>query len=463
MDRKKLLEQRGTLKAEIAKVLGDETREFGGEEQKLVDEMMAKLERLDARLAALERLAADEDEVEDEDSDEDDVEDEEDEDEGKGVKSKRNKVYSPAVIRSRGRKSADTIERHASQEGYSIARAVGSFCKREKLIGLEAEVDSELRRTNPYPCAGAFRMPFGDVRKLNRGYQVRADQTLTTGAGSIPTYWDAEMFIDYLYPILVGPKLGFDYMIGLAGVTKLPRQTAPPTVSAVAEEGSATGSDAPLDNVTLTPNTCTGNCTVSRKFATQSIIVADKYIMDTLAKQVGVTLDSYALNGTGSSNQPTGLFNNSAVTNYAYAPSNTLDWPTTVSLEKLVAEANADFGARAYLSSPAGWAKMRQTARIGSTFPSFIVDDNGNINGLPLVYSMQVPSTFSYSGTNNLTALAYGNWSDLIVAVFGNGLDILVDPFSGSKSGNVTITALIDMDTEVKRVGSFAICPNVQP
>jgi HK97 family phage major capsid protein len=441
MTLKELKTKKNALVKEAREVA--ETRELDAEAKDAIDSLMAQIADLSARIEALESLEGAEV-----------AEDRDDEAMEEGGKKDEERSFKnhPAVVRSRGRVSAATVHEHAKNERYSLGKAINEWTSRERLSGVEAEVDQELSRGGK---SGSFRMPMGDIGKLNK-----RDLNLTTGTGAIPTYWEKD-FIDYLYPIMVGPQLGFTYMSGLAAGTKLPRQNAVPTVAAVAESAAASGSNPTLDNVTLTAHQISANVTVSRLFIQQAVVQAESFVQNTLAKQVAVTMDSYALNGTGNTNQPTGLFNNSAVTNLVYATTNALSWADTVNLEKLVAESNANMGRRAYLTSPAVRAKLRTTVKVG-TFPVFLIDDKNQINGYDVVDSTQVPKTFSYCGTSSLSALVYGNWEELIVATFGNSsVDILVDPYTSSTKGDVVITAFLAIDTNVMHGGSFAICPNV--
>jgi HK97 family phage major capsid protein len=455
--KKKLLERRAALIAKADGIVSDETRDFGEEEKKKVDQILAKIASIDNVLA---KMGADCDEASDDEADDEEGEDDKKDDDEEDSARDNPKAPAPAPaptpfnVRSKGRRSRPGVPAER-QRTFNVARAAADFIERGKLTGYEAECDQELRRLDG-GCAGAFKMPFGDCRKLNR-----RDLTLTTGAGAVPVWTDGQEFIDYLYPKMVGPQLGFRYIEGLMGVTKFPRQSSVPTVTAVAEQGSASGSAPGLDYVQFTPHTITANVTISRKFAMQSVVPANRYVMEAGSRQVAVQMDQWAISGDGASNRPTGLLNNSAVTNFQYATSNALAYGDALAMKKQVAKANANFGNLGWLTSPAGFAKLAQTPKIGSTFPVFIINDEEQINGEKVIQSSQVSDNLTYSATAGLTALMYGNWEMLAVALFGNGLDVIVDPYTQSKAGDLIITFLLDMDTELLQPGAFSICPNV--
>jgi hypothetical protein len=368
-------------------------------------------------------------------------------------------VNHPAIIRSRGRVSSpNTIAEHAANEGYSITRAAMRIRAGKQLNDIEAEVDQELARN--HAREGSFLMPYGDMSRLrNANKQYRADLTTSTGVGSVWTQWTG--FIDYLYPRLIGPQLGFTYMSGLLAGTKLPRQISVPTFQAVAEQNAATASAPGLDNVTLTPHQVSANVTISSLYARQSMIDADAYVQRTLARTSATKLDYFALAGSGQSDEPTGALNNDDLTQYVIASGNAISYDDIVELQAKVAESNANYGSTKYVTSPRGFAKLQTTPKLGSTFPEFLVKD-GMIDGEECIKSSQVPKNLTVSAQPNCTPLVYGNWEMLVVALFGNAVDIIVDNLSGSTKGDVTITSLFYCDTNLLQPSAFAICPNIE-
>lgn len=452
-----LIERQNGLIAQVETALADETRSLGDGD---VAEMIKGIKAIKSKLDALDEMCS----LRDEDIEEGDEEEEEDkeggDEEGNGPRRSKPKVTHPAIHRSRGSRSQpDDINAHATREKFSVSRAIDRISRGRQLQGIEAEVDTELRRSQKGPDMG-FLLPLGDMARLNQTPHQR-DLTLSTGAGAVATIWDAANFVDYLYPLLVGPLLGFDYISGLTNITKLPRQSAAVAVAGVAE-GSAPSASAPsIDNVTFTPSTLATFVPITRKFEMQSVVDADRYVLKAIASQMAVQMDYYAIAGTGANNTPTGLLNNSGLTQFQYATSNLVAYKDIVALEKFIAAANAYFGPNlGWLTSPTGYAALQSTAKIGTTFPIFLVGEDGNMIGHKCVRSSQVPTNLSYCGTGSLTALAFGNWSYLTCATFGAGLEIIVDPFTQSTSGTTVITGLMDYDTQLLHPQAFAVVPN---
>ena len=473
--KKALLAQRAKLEARANAILNDETREYGPEQQKKVDELCEMIDQLNKRLDRMDDEEVDTEEQDDQnaiDNHDEDMQGDQDGDEENDAPQKKNQENArrsapaprgPSEVRSAGRRSAPgiIIDPNKGRE-FSVIRAVRDFNKRGGLTGYEAECNQEMER-NSGPSSGFFRVPFGDVRKLQKREIQKRDLTLTTGAGAVPVWTSITEFVDYLYPKMVGPQLGFDYMTGLQGQTKIPRQNSVPTVTAVAEQGAATGSQPGLDYVLLNPHTIVAKVTISRKFAMQSVVAADRYVYNAGSRIIAVQADQWALTGSGTSNQPAGLVNNSALTQFvpATGTSNALTFGNSLTMQQQVATANANFGNLGWVTSPLGYANLSQQPKIGTTYPLFLIED-GKINGLPIMQSSQIPANVVYSGTTGLTYLIYGNFEMLVVGFFGDGLDVIFDPFTQSTgAGDLAITFMLDMDTNLLQPNAFSVCPNM--
>jgi len=397
------------------------------------DSKDAELSKVDAQLRALVKLGYDKPQEEQE--------------EDEAFES------SPAFIRSKGRKTETNIHEHAAREGFSVTRAIECVRDNRSLNGVEREVNDELNRISHRSGAGHFMVPLGNVEKLNQ----RANFDTGNGAAGVtPTLWDASGFVDFLYPMLAGPKLGVGYRTGMMAGTKVPRLTALPTVTAVAESGAATGSTPITDDIFYQAHALTAEVTYSYRAGYSSILDSDRLINTAGARSIAVKMETQMWNGAGSGNEATGLLNKSG-TNSVVATSNKLSYANVIAAKKAVADANANFGRMAWLTSPAGYAAGETTPKIGTTFPVFVVnDDNQTINGEPVVSTSLVPSNITVSSVANQTVLVYGNWDFAHVALFGQGLYVTVDGISGNP-GDTTIKFLMDFDVQFDWPAAFSV------
>lgn len=337
---------------------------------------------------------------------------------------------------------------HSQKHEYSLMRAIRSFINVGRIDGVEAEVSQEIGRvTNRAPRS--FFVPHGALNQ-------RA-LTLTTGAGSIAAIVSDDL-IEYFRNKLVVLKLGARVLTGMTGGTfAIPRQSGTASAAWVAEGAAPSGSSPTIDQVVFTPRTIAAYTDVTRKFILDSNVNAEQFVKDDLQQVVTRALDYAALAGSGSSNQPTGLLNNSSVPTVAMGTNGGPGtYAAAIALESTVAAANADLGSLAYVTNPVVRASLKTVPLIGSTFPVFVYAADNTINGYPVEVSNQVPSNLTKGSSSGVcSALIFGNWNDLVVALW-SGIDLLVDPYTGSSSGTVRICAFQDADVAPRHPTSFA-------
>jgi HK97 family phage major capsid protein/HK97 family phage prohead protease len=279
--------------------------------------------------------------------------------------------------------------------------------------------------------------------------------TSTAGGHTVATDLLSGSFIDMLRNKMATVGLGATMMNDLVGNIAIPRQTGGATSYWVAESGAVTESQAAFDQVTMSPKTVGSMSDISRKMLLQSSLDVEAFVRNDLATSLALAIDLAAINGSGSSNQPTGVLNTSGIgsvvggTNGA-AP----DWADIVDLESQLALDNADLGNLGFLTNAKVRGKLLQTEKASST-GQFVWSDNNTLRGYNAAVSNQVPSNLTKGSTTTCSAILFGNWADLIIGTWG-GIDINVDTSTGSSSGTVRVVALQDVDIAVRHAESFA-------
>ena len=316
-------------------------------------------------------------------------------------------------------------------------------------------------------AAAAFEREVSDAASAALGKQARGFMvanevlkrdltvgTTTAGGHTVSTDLLAQSFIDLLRNVMALPGLGATMLTGLNGNIAIPRQTGGATAYWVAESGAPTESQQAFDQVTMSPKTVGAFSDISRKLLLQSSIDIESFVRRDLATVLGLAIDLAGINGSGSSNQPTGVLNTSGIGSVAGGTNGLA--PTfahAVALETAVAIANADIGTLGYLTNAAVRGKLKTTEKASST-GQFVWD--GGLNGYTAKVSNQVPSNLTKGTASGIcSAILFGNWADLIIGMWG-GLDLMVDPYTGSTSGTVRVVALQDVDVAVRHAESFA-------
>lgn len=252
-------------------------------------------------------------------------------------------------------------------------------------------------------------------------------------------------FIDVLRNASSVMQAGATILSGLKGDVKIPKKTAASTAGWIATEGGAASESEPtFGQVTLAPKTVGAYTDITRLMMMQSSLGIEALVRNDLATGIALAIDSGALQGSGSSGQPTGIANTSGINApTAFAAANPT-FAEVVAMETAVAEDNALMGNLAYIL-PAGMYGALKTTAKDSGSGQFVVEPGNTINGYRAIVSNQVTAGDLY----------FGNFADLLIGMYG-GLDITVDPYTASTTGNVRIVALQTCDVAVRHAVSFA-------
>ncbi len=267
--------------------------------------------------------------------------------------------------------------------------------------------------------------------------------TNSAGGFSVATELMADSFIEMLRNRSVVQRAGATVMNGLVGNVAIPKQSAGATAYWVAESGAPTESQQTMAQVTMSPKTVGAYTDFSRKLMLQSSLDIENFVRRDLAQVIALAIDSAALYGSGSSNQPTGVKNTSGVNTKDFAATNPT-FAELVAMESEIASDNADLGTMTYLFNPAQRGALKTTEKSSTSAGQFVWEQGNTVNG----YRTEV--------SNQITAgdVFFGNFADLLLG-FWSGLDLTVDPYSNSTSGTVRVVALQDVDIAVRNAVSF--------
>lgn len=327
---------------------------------------------------------------------------------------------------------------------YSITRAIRNIVN-GKRDSFEFECSAEIaKRMNKDIALNGLLVPL-DIQM--RGYQRR---DLTVGLGSQPGDGGALVgtdhlsgsFIDMLRTNMVMMSLGVRMLSGLVGNVNIPRQDSAATGYWVSEGNAPTESQLGVGQLTLSPKTVGAVSEYTRLLYLQSAPSIDQLVFSDLAQVLARSIDLAIINGdsSGASGQPDGILNTTGVVDGTVGSGNgaSFDWPDAVNMETTIESANAPSG-RAYLTTPSIRGTLKTRAKIGSTFPVFLCENN-QMNGYPVVTSTQVPAQ----------AGIFGDYSQIILGEWGV-LELVANPFSsGFRAGNVEVRGLQTVDVAIR-------------
>lgn len=360
-------------------------------------------------------------------------------------------MKTPATVTS------DSIGMNATEKReFSLLRAMEAAAtgKWEK-AGLEREVSAELEKQHGRSATGFFVPTDLMARAYSKGIKVN-------GGNTIATDFRDDLFIDLLRNRLATAQLGATVLDGLVGDITIPKQLTGNSVTWVDENGQAIDSNATFGQIGLKPKTVTANTELSRKFMLQSSLSAEQFARNELLQAMMLGIDLAAINGSGTSNQPTGILNTSGIGAVAIGTNGgALTWQHIVALETSIAAANADLGNLAYLTNTKVRGALKTTLKSEGVSGYIWQDGDTPLNGYRCAVSNQVPSNLTKgSEAGKCSPLIFGNWADLMIAHWGV-LDVIVDPYTKGKQGAVVITVLQDVDITVRNAESFAAVKDI--
>jgi len=352
--------------------------------------------------------------------------------------------------------TAEEKEKQQAQRRFSLLRAIEARIEGRQLDGIELEMHQEAvkeARESGITING-IGLPgfFFEKRDLTVGTATAGGNTVATDLGDL---------IPALRPRLLTERLGATILTGLRGNLDLPRHSTTASASWYAENGTAAESDPAFDKISLSPKRLAATMDVSKQLIAQGSFDIEAFLRAELEAAIREAVDAAAINGSGTSNQPTGILNTSGIGVVSIGTNGGA--PThqhIIDLETEVAVDNADIGALAYLTTPGVRGRLKRTA-VDAGSGQFVWQGN-EMNGYRAEVSTQVPSNLTKGSGTNLHAILFGNWNDLIIANWA-GVDIVVDPYTKATSALVAMTVNSYWDVALRHAESFAAVVDADP
>ena len=338
--------------------------------------------------------------------------------------------------------------------------AITQLVKGRRLEGIAAEMHqegvNEARQSGVSPN-GNLTIP----KMLIRTPGTKRDMTAgTTTQGGFTIQTEVGDLIPFLDPRLVTESLGATYLTGLSNNIDFPRNDAAATAVWEGENDANAETSPTFDRIQMSPNRLGAFTDISKQLMVQSTIDVENMIRTRLSVAIANALDTAAINGSGSSNQPTGILNTSGIGDVAGGTDGANPtFANIIELETDVASANADFGNLAYLTTPGVRGYLKTAEKANNTAQFIFVDGaqpgEGQLNGYRARVSTLVPSDLTKGNGSNLHAIIYGNFSELIIGSWA-GIDLVIDPFTSAKNALVTLVVNSWWDVAVRHAASFS-------
>lgn len=367
-------------------------------------------------------------------------------------------------------RAADIGASAGEKKQYSFGRALQAMATGDwRKAGFEREISDEISKRIGRDSKGIFVPDFVWASRAG------AMTTAATGASGsenvsdklVPTIHMGDMFIEALRNRMVMSQLGVTFMPGLVGKIQIPKFSAGANAAFVEELGAVSDQSQTDAAVTLQPRTLGAYVDISRLLMMTAVPAVEQIVRNDLLASMAERIEYYAINGSGSSGQPTGLLNLSGINDVDISAGTDIDsltWADIVALVKAVEEDNGvvNPAAQGWLTHPAVKAKLASTAKVSSTDSVMILAEPWNsLYGYQFAATAAVPTNLDPGdGGNDASALIFGDFSQLMVGTWG-APEFLVDPYTGGTAGTVRIIVMQEVDIAARNAVSFALTNEV--
>lgn len=339
---------------------------------------------------------------------------------------------------------------------FNIVKAINE-ARSGKLTGIEAEVNAE--GMNEKRRLG---VDVRDMHAVNLPEMLtKRTQSVTGGAGGNLggdlVFTEPGRYVDFLYPNT--PTLGLCSVAeNLVGNVEFPKQTASYALNWQTETGTDSAQDITFDKVSMSPKRAVITASMSNQLLRQEYSRGiEQRIIQQLNLSFNKGLENAVLNGTGASNQPSGIYTELAAQALTLGA---ITFDDLVDMEAALAASDALAGNLAYVTHPNVVAKLKKTkvdAGSGRFLVEGMLDPVKTANGYN-IYSTTVSK--KTVGSPDTYGLLFGNFSDVQIGFWG-GATLMVDPYSNMKSSIVEVYVERFMDVAVLRNASFALATDV--
>jgi HK97 family phage major capsid protein len=359
-----------------------------------------------------------------------------------------------------GRQS-DPMPHHGQESRYSIVKALRE-ASHGRLSGLELETSQALaQRSGQTPSEGGFSvfvpldLPMPGARSRPGRAESRAVD-LTSAAGAISDV-TGNSVIDFLRNRLLVMRLGATVLSGLNGNLLLPKQTAISNAGWVAAQAAVPESNPTIGQVALSPKRVGTFTEYDKALLHQTGVDVEGFVWNDLTIAVATKVDQTALNGSGSGNEPEGIFGQVPAGNVVALGTNGAapTWDAIVQCEGRVDTSNALDGSLHYVTTPKGRAALKTTRKDTGSGLMVWNDQTNEVNSYPAHATNQMPSNLTKGTGTNLSGLIFGDFNSVLVGLWG-GLELVVNPFSKDTQALVRVTIHQFADVQLRHAESFS-------
>lgn len=399
--------------------------------------------------------------------------------EGTDLEEFRSKALDAIEARQKKKVEAAPVVDLSKRERqrYSVGRVAQALMMgRRDLAPFEAEVsDAYVKAGVQLKDQRSFYVPLRFLRPTHSDRSLAAavrDELLGmraavskggTGGNLVPTDHLDDEYVPHLLSDLVVVKAGARILPGLVGDIDIPAGDGSyGTAAHLSTETSNAPEVAPaLRQVSGSPHTIAAYTDFTRRMRLQSVPAIESIIRTGLSDSINELVERTALNGSGASGAPTGVYGTSGVVASDFG--GTFVYKDFIDMWAALKGAKGTSARLGYITTYQVAAKAVTTTRGGTgsdiMIATMTADGTVRIDGFPVYPTQESPTGFGSPPA--LHGVAFGDWSKLVLAQWGEGVEITVDEAALALSGGRRVIAFLDYDVLVTLNKSFAIADDV--
>ncbi len=354
--------------------------------------------------------------------------------------------------------SGFSVKEERQIQNYSFMRALKAAAEQKELDGFEGEMQKEAEKEErsagvPFSATGRnqFKVP---SLVLNYRAITATGTTSTTGdQGGVNVQTSILGNVQSLDSQLALVRAGAEFITGVVGNYDFTVESDNFRPDWLTETGSTSNKNLTFTKKTLSPKRLAGHVLETRQILLQTDPSFERRIQQKIINGTALAIDLAGINGSGSSNQPTGALNTSNVVSVVGGTNG-----ATITRDHLAALVNgpgkADYQGLNYkfLTNYAVRETLMKT-KTDAGSGKFVWEEGGStLLGYDTVLSTLVPNNLTKGTASGVcSAVLFGDFSQLKIAQWA-GITVLVDPYTMASDGQIKLV-----------VETFADCLLLQP
>lgn len=326
----------------------------------------------------------------------------------------------------------------------SLVKALFDMSDKKKPTGLAAAISKSVEAIN------------SDLRSDERELLIPLDALLSTrgltastqSTGGFLVGQDISQQIEaVLRPASCCIRAGAQVLTGLGGNQNISREISEVTVSWLAERDPVTESNGGFGSIAFTPHRLAGLTSLTKQLQIQGTPNVSNFVIESLAKGIGVAFDKAALRGSGIFGEPTGIYSTPNVKTVTFGGAAT--WANVLKFESQISQANGDDESIAFVGAPAVREKWRATQRFSGASDTLWNSDEDMVGSKPAFVSQNLTST----------QVCAGDFSKMLFATWGQNspISVIVDPYAQKRAEKIEIQVTLYGDVGLLREQVFCI------